>query len=94
MNICLIDLSLQDELGLMEPIEVTARFDREGKVTPLRFTWLGSEYLVESTGRRWEVSDALHILVMVPDGRMFELIFTPSSGSWFLGSTQSDRLAA
>jgi hypothetical protein len=77
----------------MQPVEVTVRFDREGMVTPLHFTWKDSQYLVESTGRRWEASDGKHMLVMVPGGRIFELVFTPSQGRWFLRTAKPDRMA-
>jgi hypothetical protein len=36
----------------------------------------------------------MHILVMVPDGRIFELVFMPLQGRWFLASAQTDRMAA
>jgi hypothetical protein len=78
----------------MQPVEVTARFDKEGKITPLRFNWKGSDYLVESTGRRWEAQDGRHTLVMVPGGRIFELIYTPMEGRWFLGGVQPERMSA
>ena len=38
----------------MEPVEVTVRFDRQGKAYPLRFVWDGQPYTVTSTGRRWQ----------------------------------------
>lgn len=81
-------------LDTMQPVEVTVRFDCEGKMTPLRFTWKDSDYLVESTGRRWETSEGKHVLVMTSDGRIFELIFTPSQGRWFMGRSNLDRMAA
>ena len=68
----------------MEPIEVTARFDLEGKITPLSFTWLGRVYPVASVGRRWEDQASLHILVMAPLERVHELVFLPSEKRWFL----------
>lgn len=78
----------------MQPIQVTAHFDEEGKIRPLRFTWRGSDYQVESTGRHWQASDGRHILVMVPGGRIFELVYIPTEGRWFLGGAQTDRMAA
>jgi hypothetical protein len=68
----------------MEPVEVTARFTQSGQVSPLSFTWNGTHYPVESTGRRWADDDGLHILVMVPQGRVFELLFKPVIGEWHL----------
>ena len=71
-------------MGNMEPIEVTARFDEHGTVTPLQFTWKGSLQRVESTGRRWVDEGGLHILVMVVSGRMYELTFQSGEGKWFI----------
>jgi hypothetical protein len=68
----------------LEAIEVTARFERDGKVIPLRFTWKGREYSVEGTGRSWHAEDGLHILVMAAGERVFELVFVPAQGRWFI----------
>ena len=68
----------------MDPVEVTARFDLSGKVTPLSFTWQGREYQVEGTGRRWLAQDGLHLLVMAVGERVFELVFFAQEGSWFI----------
>jgi hypothetical protein len=38
----------------MEPVEVIARFDDQGRLTPLSFTWQGRSFPVDSTGRRWQ----------------------------------------
>jgi hypothetical protein len=78
----------------MDPIEVTVRFDSQGQITPLRFTWKGRSYLVESTGRHWSGADGQHILVMTVSGDMFELVFTPGEGRWYLGQTALNRTAA
>ena len=68
----------------MEPVEVTARYDTNGKVTPLRFNWQGRDYMVEGTGRRWQAEDGLHLLVMAAGERVFELLFVPQDGRWFI----------
>lgn len=78
----------------MEPIEVTARFDPQGQITPLRFTRKGHSYLVESTGRRWMGADGQHILVMTSSGDMFELLFAPGEGRWYLEQVGLARTAA
>ncbi len=78
----------------MEAIEVTARFDASGRVTPLSFSWQGSTYLVDSTGRRWQDENGQHILVMVPAGRVFELIYVPSRKRWYLGRTGESKSVA
>ena len=68
----------------MEAIEVLARFDSQGRVNPMRFIWQGSAYPVDSIGRRWVDETGQHILVMIPKGDVFELIFDPLSGRWYL----------
>ncbi|MGW8249913.1 MAG: hypothetical protein ACWGO1_04665 [Anaerolineales bacterium] len=68
----------------MEPVEVVAKFDPNGEITPRSFNWKGADYRVVSVGRRWEDSGSQHILVMVPDERVFELVFQPASGVWSL----------
>jgi hypothetical protein len=69
----------------MEPIEVTARFDEQGTITPLHFTWKGSVQRVESTGRRWVDEAGQHILIMVTSGRIYELTYRSGEGRWFIG---------
>jgi hypothetical protein len=83
----------------METIEVTASFDTQGQITPLRFNWKGRGYLVESTGRRWTTADGQHILVMAtdgrtPGGRMFELLFVSAEGRWYLEQVGPERTVA
>jgi hypothetical protein len=75
----------------MESIEITARFDEQGTITPLHFSWKGSFQRVESIGRRWEDESGLHILVMVSSGRIYELIYKSEQGCWYIGQTESDR---
>lgn len=70
----------------MEAVEVVARFDDQGNITPLQFNWQGSPYQVESVGRRWRDEAGQHILVMAPGGRVFELLYTFSEGRWYLRS--------
>jgi hypothetical protein len=78
----------------MDPIEVTVRFDPQGQITPLRFTWKGCSYLVESTGRHWTGANGLHILVMTSRSDMFELVFTPGESRWYMGQAALTRIAA
>ncbi len=68
----------------MEAVEVLARFDAQGNITPMNFTWNAHTYPIESTGRRWQDQHGRHILVMVPGERVFELLFKPQEGRWFL----------
>jgi hypothetical protein len=76
----------------MESIEVTARFDEQGIITPLHFTWKEGIYRVESTGRRWLDEAGQHILVMISSGRIYELIFKSGEGRWYIGKARPDRM--
>lgn len=68
----------------MDPIQVKTRYDQEGNVIPVRFEWRGQSYLIESIGRRWQVKDGLHILVMVTGGRAFHLRYEREQQTWHL----------
>ena len=76
----------------MEPVEVTAHFDEQGTISPLHFTWKGSNYRVESTGRRWLDDGGQHILIMVSSGRIYELTFRGAEGRWYIGQAGPDRM--
>ena len=75
----------------MEALEVIARFDRQGKTTPLNFIWRGREYPVISVGRGWQDEAGQHILVMAPGERVFELVFSASDMRWFMGRFGLDQ---
>ncbi len=79
---------------MLEAIEVTARFDEQGTITPLHFTWKGGHYRVESTGRRWQDEGGQHMLVMVSSGRIYELTFKSGEGRWFIGQAGPVRMVA
>jgi hypothetical protein len=68
----------------MDEIEVIARFDRNGGITPLEITWRGRKYKVASSGRRWEDDDGQHFMVMVAGEQVFELLFIPDEMCWFI----------
>ena len=76
----------------MEPIEVTAHFDQQGTITPLDFTWKGSKYTMESTGRRWLDDDGQHLLVMVMSGQVYELIYKKDDWRWYLQRVGPSRI--
>jgi PncC family amidohydrolase len=81
----------QGESG-MDAIEVMARFDSSGKAIPLKFSWRDRDYLVESTGRRWEDDRGQHVLVMIPGGRVFELLYSPDDYRWYLRRSGENRM--
>ena len=68
----------------LQPIEVTARFDKDGHLTPLSFTRQGRTYPLDSGGRRWQDDAGQHFLVMVPGEQVFELLFDPATLRWSL----------
>jgi hypothetical protein len=78
----------------MQAIEVTARFDADGEIHPLRLRWQGRAYQVQAAGRRWQAEDGLHLLVIASSGQAFELLFDPLQGRWYLAQMPSDRRMA
>ena len=68
----------------MDVIEVTARFDQHGAIYPIQLRWRGRKYLVEAAGRRWQAPDGLHILVLTPTGKGFEICFNAAEGRWYM----------
>lgn len=78
----------------MEAVEVVARFDLTGKITPLSVSWRERNYSIESSGRRWQAEDGQHILVMTHSERIFELVFTSSDGRWYLNQVVGSQMAA
>jgi PncC family amidohydrolase len=82
------------EENRMQAIEVKARFDNQGKVIPVSFTWQGQVYPVEATGRRWQDEAGQHILVMTPGNKVYELVLSPGEMRWRLSQVGLDRGAA
>jgi len=76
----------------MESVEVTARFEKDGKVVPLYLVWQGHRYTIDNTGRQWQAADGWHILTMTASGCMFELVFIAAENRWLLGRVEPDRL--
>lgn len=67
-----------------QPIEVSARFDKDGNLTPTSFTWRGHDYPVSVGARRWQDEAGQHFMVMAPGERVFELVFDPATLRWYL----------
>ncbi len=55
------------------PTDVEATYTSDGWPIPVRLHWAGEALPVVDVGRRWKSDDGIHILVRVPDGRVFEL---------------------
>jgi hypothetical protein len=77
----------------MEPAEVTARFDQEGRVYPMKFALHNQTFHVESVGRSWQDDNGYHILVMAAGDRVFELIFSVDETRWYLRQVGTGRAA-
>ena len=69
---------------MAEVVEVTARWDTQGEITPLSFTWQGSTYTVVSIGRRWRDEAGKHILCMAPGDQVYELVFQAVQEHWIM----------
>jgi len=68
----------------MEQIDITTRFNKEGKLTPLEFT-LGEDRIpVLDIGRQWDTEEGKHILVMDPQQNTYHLFFSLADMSWYL----------
>ncbi len=65
-----------------QPVDVTARFEPDGRITPL-YLHRGAERLPLSPGRRWSNEGGEHILVMLPDNRVEHLLFSPETRRWY-----------
>jgi hypothetical protein len=77
----------------MQPVEVTAKFTPEGRITPLKFCRQDRQYQVESTERRWQEQNGYHILVMAASGQIFELLFSRLESRWYLVCPGPDHWA-
>ncbi len=54
-------------------ISVEASFTPDGWPVPTALRWEGTPLRVIDVGRRWRARDGVHVLVRVPDERVFEL---------------------
>ena len=68
----------------MEKIAVTARFDPQGNIIPLRFIWKGKTYRVDSIGRSWKADDGFHVLVMDGRNQAYHLLYIADKTEWYL----------
>ena len=67
-----------------EAVEVSARWQRAGAFAPEKVYWQEKVYPIESTGRSWEDPEGLHILCMIPGGRVIELVFKLNPAGWWM----------
>ncbi len=65
-----------------EPVEVTARFERDGGITPL-YLHRGGTRLPLQAGKRWANQSGTHALVLLPDGSSAHLFFSAETRRWY-----------
>lgn len=68
----------------MEKIEITTRFNREGKLIPLEFILGDDQIRVLNIGRQWETEGGKHILVMDHQENTYHLFFDLTDLSWYI----------
>jgi len=68
----------------MNPIDVTARFEAQGKIVPISFVLQRRTFRVDSVGRQWQGKDGYHVMVMTAGNRAHHLLFMPEKGIWYL----------
>ena len=74
-----------------EWVEVEARWEADGSVTPIRFTVGGQPHRVTSVGRNWDVAgEGRNILVMDERRQVYELVLRVPELRWWLAA-QADR---
>jgi hypothetical protein len=68
----------------IQQIEVITRTGQAGETFPVSFSWQGNTYTVQDIGRRWTDLQGEHILVLTPQKRTYELIYSINRVGWFL----------
>ena len=69
---------------MMEKIETTTRFRRDGSLIPIEFIIEDKPIQILDVGRRWETDDGIHILVMDFMQQTYHLFFQIKDLSWYL----------
>lgn len=69
---------------MMEKIEVTTRFRRDGSLIPIEFIIKDKPIQILDIGRQWETDDGIHILVMDFRQQTYHLFFQIQDLSWYL----------
>ncbi len=64
---------------MISPVdEILVRWEKDGAISPLRFSWGGRSWQVDSVGRSWRDDTGCHILCTVGGAAVYELILTPA----------------
>jgi hypothetical protein len=69
---------------MMEKIEITTRFTRDGTLVPLDFSLDEETIQILNIGRQWITAEGRHILVMDYGQNTYHLFFQLSDMSWYL----------
>lgn len=67
---------------MSDAVVVEVRFEADGSVSPLAFVLRGRRHRVASLRRRGETEGLQHFLVMTPEEKVFELVYSPEQGTW------------
>ncbi|MCW5853744.1 MAG: hypothetical protein KIT87_27000 [Anaerolineae bacterium] len=71
---------------MSQRIEVEARLESDGRVTPLAVVWRGRRTAVADVGRQWTQEQAgvphRHVLVMLPNSDRLELALNQHNLTW------------
>ena len=68
---------------MMEQIEITTRFRRDGTLLPVEFNAGDRTVKVLDVGRRWEDERGKHFLVMDQSRTTYHILFQLSDLSWY-----------
>jgi hypothetical protein len=76
---------------LTTPIEVRTRTDQEGTLIPFECILGEKTYRVMGIGRRWQIEDGEHLLVMFPGDRVVELLHRSDDTWWLIKDHSAQR---
>jgi len=69
------------------PIGVDCSFEKDGYVNVRRIS-VDDRWLVVDPGRQWVDEQGRHVLIMIPGGRVFEIVLSPNTLNWNLTSSR------
>ena len=72
-----------------EFVGVECTVEKDGKVR-LRRIELGDRWLVVEQGRQWIDEDGRHVLIMIPGGKVEEILLSSRSLQWELVARRGD----
>lgn len=69
------------------PISVDCSFDKDGSVHVRRIA-VDDNWLVVDPGRQWVDEHGRHVLIMIPGGRVFEIVLSSDTLNWKITSAR------